>query len=57
MDMECYTGSSGFIRSSAVAAVQSGQLRLSDMQQSLYRAALVQFRLGMYDPPNQVPWV
>ena len=53
MDMEC----GNFIIGSALAAVQSGELDVADMQASLYRAALVQFRLGMYDPPQQVPWV
>ena len=52
MDMEC----SNFIIQNAAAALESGQLALEDMQASLYRAALVQFRLGLFDPPTDVPW-
>ena len=53
MDIEC----GNVISSTALKAIESGELTKSSMQQALYRAAIVQFRLGMYDPPDNIPWV
>ena len=52
MDMEC----GSFIIENALTAIESNKLAVSDMQASLYRAALVQFRLGLFDDPTLLPW-
>ena len=53
MDSNC----GSFISANALGAVQSGELAVEDMQASLYRLALVQFRLGLFDEPTDIPWV
>lgn len=55
MDMEC----GDFIQTNGLGVINSNshELAIKDIQNALYHGALIQFRLGLFDPPNQVPWV
>jgi beta-glucosidase len=39
-----------------LAAVRSGALTVAQLDESLKRSLALRFRLGMFDPPERVPW-
>lgn len=52
MDLNCGSFTSKY----SVSAIQNGTMSENTLRASLYRAALVQFRLGLYDPQEWLPW-
>jgi beta-glucosidase-like glycosyl hydrolase len=52
MDLDC----GSFTQQHTAAAISSGAVKLATVQASLYRATLVQMRLGLFDAPANVPW-
>ena len=52
MDLDC----GGFTQGNTANAITSGGVPVTTVQASIYRATLVQMRLGMFDNPSAVPW-
>ncbi len=50
-DLNC-----GCVYESLVAAVEQGLLEEADIDRSLRRLLSARFRLGLFDPPEMVPW-
>ena len=52
MDLNC----GHFVAPQLNESVASGQVDVSDVQRAVYNLVMVQMRLGMFDPPQQIPW-
>ena len=58
MDIECgdFTFNYGLDAEKQAKIEGTESIDIDSMKQSLYRAALVQFRLGLFDPNSFIPW-
>ena len=52
MDLDCGV----FTERSMKRAISDGELKENDVRTAIFHNALVQFRLGMFDDPQLVPW-